>query len=75
VHAEIEGVDGVRPHRQHFVGFGDSSLDFQVTYWVESDDYDDFLNRQQDVNFAIHNRLSKEGIGMAYPTRTVYMAK
>lgn len=71
---EIERTEGVRPHRAHFVAFGDSSLDFQVTYFVESDEYDDFLNAQQAVNLAVHKRLTKEKISMAYPTQTIYMS-
>lgn len=75
VREEIEKASGVRPHREHFVSFGDSALDFQVTYFVESDEYENFLNAQQSVNLAIHKRFKKEGIEMAYPTRTIYMQK
>jgi len=75
VNEEIEKVKGVRSHRAHMVGFGDSSLDFQVTYFVESDDYGDFLDMQQAVNLVVFKRFAKEKIDMAYPTRTVHVVK
>lgn len=71
----VEEVDGVTFQRAHFTGFGDSSLDFRATYHVISEEYEVFLDKQQEVNFALKERFAKEGIDMAYPTRTVYIEK
>lgn len=61
--------------RVHFKAFGDSSLDFEVVYYVNVPDYNTYMDRQQDVNFALKERFEQEGIDFAYPTRTVYVAK
>lgn len=71
----INSVGECRFHRAHFVNFGDSALEFQVTYHIESDNYGMYLDRQQEINFVIKNLFEKEGIGMAYPTQTVYIQK
>ena len=59
--------------RAHFFRFGDSSLDFEVVYFVESYDYNVYMDIQQTINLAILNAFEKEGIEMAFPTRTVYV--
>jgi len=71
----IDGVDSTRFHRAHFVNFGDSALEFQVTYHILSDDYNLYLDKQQETNFALKREFEERGIGMAYPTQTVYLNK
>ncbi|KAB1441762.1 mechanosensitive ion channel family protein [Pseudodesulfovibrio senegalensis] len=60
--------------RVHFHRFGDSSLDFEVVYYVESPEYNDYMDTQQAINLALVRRFEAEGIGFAFPTRTVHMA-
>ena len=51
-------------------GFGESSVDFAVEYWVNG--IDDGKNRYgSPVLFAIWNALKAEGIEMPYPHRVV----
>jgi potassium-dependent mechanosensitive channel len=53
-------------------GFGESSVDFAVEYWVNG--IDDGKNRYASpVLFAIWNALKAEGIEMPYPRRVVEM--
>lgn len=59
--------------RCHFFSFGQSSLDFECVYYVESPDYNTYMDTQQSVNIAIVNAFEKEKISMAFPTRTLYM--
>ena len=42
-------------------------------YYVESPDYNTYMDTQQSVNIAIVNAFEKEKISMAFPTRTLYM--
>lgn len=70
----ICSMPGARFDRAHFVSYGDSSLDFEVAYFVLVPDYVDYLNVQQAVNLALYERFEKEGIAFAYPTRTVHIA-
>ncbi|PIN76237.1 mechanosensitive ion channel protein MscS [Candidatus Woesearchaeota archaeon CG10_big_fil_rev_8_21_14_0_10_37_12] len=61
--------------RIHFFQFADSSLNFEVVYFLDSSDYTKYMDIQQKINLAIKKEFEKEKIEMAYPTRTVYMRK
>lgn len=70
----IDGNKLTTPDRIHFKEFGDFSLNFEVVYYVQNRDYAVFMDVQQDINFKIKEAFEKEGIEMAFPTRTIYMA-
>jgi small-conductance mechanosensitive channel len=70
----IESIDNTRFDRAHFKSFGDSSLDFEVVYYVLDSDYGVYMDIQQRINVALMKTFADERIGFAYPTRTVYMA-
>ena len=38
-------------------------------------DYNKYMDIQQEINFLIKRAFEKEKIGMAYPTQTVYVKK
>jgi small-conductance mechanosensitive channel len=71
----IEGRGGekVRFDRAHFKSFGDSSLDFEVVFWVKSPDYNIYMDIQQAVNLDLVRELAKLEVGFAYPTRSLYL--
>jgi len=71
----IEPIDDVRFDRVHMQKFGDSSLDYQVVYYVLTPDYNRYMDIQQAINFKMMEHFEQKGIGFAYPTRTIYMAK
>jgi small-conductance mechanosensitive channel len=71
----IENEDRARPDRFHFKSYGDSSLDFEIVYWIESSSYTTYMDVRQRINFEIFRRFEKEGIEFAYPTQTLYMAQ
>lgn len=70
----IGSVEGVEFDRSHFKEFGEFSLNFDIVYYVMSRDYADYMDRQQEINFKLLEAFEKEGIEMAYPTQTVYLA-
>lgn len=67
----IDSQSGVRFERSHFATFSDSSLDFEVEYWVLSSNYKVYMDTKQAIQFAVFERFQKEGIPFAYPTRTL----
>ena len=71
----IDSVDMTRFVRAHFNSFGDSSLDFEVIYYVLSPDYNVYMDINQEILFKLKERFENEKIEFAYPTRTLYMAK
>jgi len=71
----IERIQNTLFDRAHFFTFGDSGLIFEVVYYVLSQDYNKYMDIQQDINFAIKEAFEKRGIEFAYPTQTLYIAK
>lgn len=70
----IESLENTRFDRAHFKEYGDSSLNFEVVYYVRSPDYNIYMDIQQAINLSIFERFANEGIDFAYPTRTLYIA-
>lgn len=67
----VEAVPKTRFERAHFKGFGASSLDFEVVYWMLTADANASLDAQQEINLALFRRFGEEGIAFAYPTQTL----
>lgn len=61
--------------RVHFKEFGDSSLVYEVVYYLKTGDYNKYMDVQQEINFAIKEQFEKEKISMAFPSTTVYLKK
>lgn len=71
----FETEEGATLDRVHFKSFNDSSLDFEIVYHVESQDYAEYMDIQQRVNLDIVDTFNKAKIEFAFPSRTVYLQK
>lgn len=71
----FENIGQATFDRAHFATFGDSALTFEVVYYVESDDYNVFMDKQQQFNFALMDKFAELGVEFAYPTQTLYVKK
>jgi small-conductance mechanosensitive channel len=69
----IEGIESTRFDRAHFHKFGDSSLNFEVVYYIDSGDYNLYMDRQQAINLAMVKRFAEKSIVFAYPTQSLYV--
>jgi small-conductance mechanosensitive channel len=54
----------------HFRGFGESSLDFRLWFWVP---FDIGLKAQSDVNVEIFNQFAAHNIVIPYPQRDIHI--
>ena len=61
--------------RVHFKEFGNFSLNYEVVYYLNSSDYNKYMDTQQEINFAVKREFEKLGIAMAFPTQVVYVKK
>jgi small-conductance mechanosensitive channel len=61
------------PYRVHFVGFGQFSLDIEITCYFATKSVDEFLSLQQVANIEILKAVNSCGAQLALPT-TVLMA-
>jgi len=57
-----------------FVGFGDSSINFEVDFDIMSSDYDTVYNGRHTIGLAILQKFNEEGLEFAYPTQTTFTA-
>jgi len=71
----FESIDGIDLDRAHFKDFGNSSLNFEVVYFINSSEYNDYMDRQQEINLAMKKSFEEEKIEFAYPTQTLYLNK
>jgi small-conductance mechanosensitive channel len=69
----INKEEKARLDRVHFKEYGDSSLNFEVVYFVNDPDYNLYMDVQETINLEIFRRFQEEGIGFAYPTRTIFI--
>ncbi len=67
----VSATDKARFDRCHFVAYGDSSLNYEIVYWVTTPDYLDYRNTLHAVNVGILARFAEVGIEFAFPTRTL----
>ena len=69
----IEQTENVTCDRAHFSGYGDYSLNFEVVYFVNTNDYSVFMNAQQEINLAVKTKFAEYGVEFAYPTQVTYL--
>jgi len=71
----IEGQSNVRFDRSHFKEYGDYALLFETVYYINSANYNEYMDIQQAINLAIFEQFEKEGVEFAYPTRTLFVTQ
>jgi len=69
----ITSMEGVTIDRSHFVAYGDFSLIFQTVYFVESPDYNVYMDKHQLINLKIFEEFEKRKIEFAYPTQSIFV--
>ncbi|MBL7045465.1 MAG: mechanosensitive ion channel family protein [Parcubacteria group bacterium] len=71
----IEAEKSTKFDRVNFKTFADSSLNYDVSYYVKTTDYKEFRDIEEGISLNIIEKFQKEKIDFAYPTRTIYSAK
>jgi small-conductance mechanosensitive channel len=71
----VDKIEFAEMERVHFKEYGDFSLNFEVVYYVNTPDYNKYMDIQQEINLALKKRFEKEGIEFAFPTHTVIVNK
>ena len=59
--------------RVHFAGFGESSLDISVVYYLYELDAMKYADAVQDINIDIMKVVQKNGLSFAFPSRSLYI--
>ena len=69
----IENNKNVIFDRAHFLSYSAYSLDFEIVYFVESNDYNVYMDARQQINLQIKAEFAKHHIEFAYPTQVNYL--
>ena len=71
----VRSIEDTIFDRAHFYSYGNFSLDFEVVYYVVGNDYNKYMNIQQEINLRIKEEFEKRGVEFAYPTQTLFLTK
>ncbi len=55
--------------RAHFYAYGDFSLNYKVVYFVNSSDYNYYIDVQQQIDLKLKQEFYRRSIQFAYPTQ------
>ena len=69
--AIVEANDAVFV-RSGFVGFGDSSINFELDFDILSSDYEVVYEGRHKIGLAVLQKFNEEGFEFAYPTQTTF---
>lgn len=70
----INSIEKTRFDRAVFTSFGNSSIDFELVFFVESADLRDMLNVRHAVGVGLVRLFAEHGVEFAYPTQTTFTA-
>jgi small-conductance mechanosensitive channel len=68
-------IEGASLDRVHFSSYDDSSLTYEIVYYVDGNDYTRYMDIQQRANLRIYEEFAKRQIEFAYPTQTLYLTR
>lgn len=69
----VDVREQLRFDHAHLIRLGDSSLDFELVYFVLSADAQLHMDLQQEILLELLRHFEEEGIEIAFPTRTVFL--
>ncbi|BAQ65897.1 mechanosensitive ion channel family protein [Geminocystis sp. NIES-3709] len=71
----IQHIENLTFDSAYFSGFGDFSLNFEVIYYVDSNDIKLYRLTKNQVNLSIKNAFSEHNLEFAYPTQLHYLSR
>ena len=67
----IDNTHDARFDRCHFTDFGDFSLNFELVYYIPTNNYFAAMEAQQNINLKIMEEFKLNNIEFAFPTQTL----
>jgi small-conductance mechanosensitive channel len=71
----VENTKMAHLDRVHFQKMSEFSLDYEVVYYVDSKEYSDYVETQEQINLGLLEEFRKQGIEIPYPTQTLFVNK
>jgi small-conductance mechanosensitive channel len=75
IRAIVENINNLRFERCHFSNYGNSSLDFEIVFWVMDPEFQIYMDLKQALLIGIFKKFQLENIEFAYPTQTLIVEK
>jgi small-conductance mechanosensitive channel len=75
VESLVKEIDGLTFERMYFKEFGESNLNYELVYFVETPDIDRLVSATNTLNLALKSYFEAHKIDIAYPTSTVIIEK
>ena len=67
----VNNTDNATFDRCHFTDFGDFSLNFELVYYIPTNNYFAAMEAQQNINLKIMEEFKLNNIEFAFPTQTL----
>lgn len=71
----VSPIELTRLDRVNLAELGAFSLQYEVVYFVLSDDYNRYMDIQEIINVRLIERLAELSISFAYPTQSLFLQK
>lgn len=71
----INDMEGPTLDRAHLLSFDREGMNYEVVYYVESPDYNVYMDIQQTINFALLDAFQERGIELLYPSLAVRLSR
>ena len=59
--------------RVHFSHLGPFGLEYEIVYFIDTGDYEKYMDIQQQINYGILETFKKEGIKLSYLAEKVFL--
>jgi len=69
----VKAQEPVTFDRAHFAGMVAPALNFDVVYWVETADFNRYMDIQQEIYLQLMDRFAALGIEFAFPTQRLHL--
>lgn len=75
IKAIVESKSLTRFDRAHFSSYGDFSLNYEIVFFVDTSDYNTYMDLLEMINLDIYEKFTSENIEFAFPTQTVHLER
>lgn len=69
----VTSFDNITFERANLTDLGDFSINFEFSYFVETDDFQYFMDTREQMIVQLYDKFSQENIEFAYPTQNIFI--
>ena len=69
----VKAQTNIQFDRAHLADYGAYSVNYEIVYYLLTDNYNVFMDTQQAILYSIREAFDKYGIEFAYPTQSLFI--